>query len=1382
MAKTMFGDEAVTTPSQTQTMFGDTAAPAPTQPEEEVGTFEDISKGAASGLLAIPQGITELGALGIDYAFDTNTSRDVTGAFESVRDTLGIRPQGTAGQVTESIVNFAGAAIPVIGFLSRASRVAQGGKVLESTSKLGRAAEALGSSATGKALLSSRPRQAVTTSVAAGVADLFVSKDGQATISDGFDALPEALNTEEDTGLMGRDEAARRFRNKLRVGAEGAGISGAFEVAFPVIGGVARGASQIPGVSSAANVISRGFSALGDKFAQNKTMKKWFTSAGLTPRELYEDLTSTEALVDELTDAASKNLAAFDTAAKKVVKGQGILGVFGLGKGGITKAHDDLLRFLEGDTQALDVYGKEVVSAGQTMRDQIDGLTDILSRQLENVSEEVLDPKLKAKLLAELEENKGSYLRRIYNGALDPEKVIDGSIKETPMYKSAVGEVAKILRNRDKSYVKSGIMKELRELDDYTADAARMIDGELLGDINDAGVDAVQAIRNRKESMESGAKALGADGRKPLYEISEGLLKDRKAFLDKAPSFRALINQSRDPKELYLRTVGDLSNIVASNNLYDNFAATYRQGIAGARETINAGGRPLVVSSSNLSTSDADFLVGQGYKQLGTFDKKSAFGGKYGSLSGDYVAPEVYSALTIPMRAQTGLGEALAISLQAKGLSQMAKTVLNPLAQVRNFLSGSFFLGANGNVMRNMELGDSWRLTWGKAADLADDDFRKFYEMTGKLGVRDQNLQVNEFRQLLREGKDLEYSGRMAAGLQTILDKTPGVRGLQKIYSGTDTFWKISGMLAEKAKYAAAFRKAGINLDDSQAPKFAAAVESLIRSGVAPRSSGLAGVVDDVHFFDLLSSDIVKATMPTYSRVPEAIKQIRRIPLVGNFVAFPAEIVRNTANIFNQGLKEMSFKATPELVEAVGEKAARQMQKEIRAIGAQRMTSYVGMAYVVPRSAQGAAMELTGTTAEDMEALNRMVPEYLRGHILIPLNKPEKGKLQYIDFSYMNPYDFALSPARQALRIYNEKGEVSSNEVANLTAGLWQGVKTFFEPFAGESLIAERIQDVLPQNYFGRGGKTGFGAEIYGKSEDTGTQLRRSMNHILGGFNPGLIEQFALERGGEFVPGRATRAAFGIPGRQGQESSTKEELLTAVTGLRRMDLDLPNTLFYRGYEYSDLRTDAVGNFSTVAKRNDATEQEIIDTYRRTNQDLYRAQAKLMQVVEAARQLGMSDGDIRYALKKEANVGNRELNAVMRGVFEPIKISTNLRQDIAREAFMRKQPRLVTRLPEAELAKIRNEMFGIKLRPEEPVEAQTTMFGDTPAPATAPRTTMFGDTSAPAPVPAPRPQTAPRTTMFGDTVAPAPSPASQPRNEVSPILVPDPVTRATFGAK
>jgi len=1313
--------------------------------EEEVGTFEDIARGALSGITRIPQGIVELGASGIDAAFDTNTSREVTESFEELRDTLGIEPEGTAGKVSESIVNFAGAAIPVIGWLSRASRVAQGGKVLESKSRLGRAAERLGESKTGKTLLGSRPRQAATTSVAAGAADFFVATDGQATISDGFDALPEDLKTEEDVGLFGRDEAARRLRNKLRVGAEGTALAGAFEAIFPVVGGTVRGISQTPGVNTLANVVNKGFEKLGDKFNESSTLKGWFTSAGLVPKDIYEDVTTTEAFVDEITDIAAKNFTTFDKELKKVVKGQKL---FGKGKQGINKAYDDLFRFLEGEEQALDEYGKEVVSSGRTMRDQIDGLSDLISKQVDELPETLVDPKDKQRILAEFAKNQGSYVRRIYEGSLDPKKVVDGSIRETTEYKQAVEEIFTAM-NRPS--------KDKKTVEELRAEAQSFVDRQLTGDMVNLGIDPLQALRNQKESFDAGARQLQEGPRRKLYNISEGLLKDRVKLLDKSPTLRKMLKQVTDPKEVYLRTVGDLSNFFAGNNLYTNIAKNFREDIDSALTKINDGGRPLIVSGFNISKPQMQELTRQGYKKLGEFDGGSAFGGQYGALSGSFVAPEVYNGLTVPVRAQNGLQEALAVSLQAKGLSQMAKTVLNPLAQVRNFLSGSFFLGANANVVRNMELNDSWRLTWGKAADLADDDFKKFYDLTGRLGIRDQNIQVNEFRQLLQEGKTLEFSGKAAAGLQSILDKTPGVRALQKVYSGTDTFWKVAGLLGEKAKYAAAFKKSGLNVDKLDS----AVVDGLVAAGIAPRKAGLSGVLDDASFLDLFASDIVKKTMPVYSRVPESIKAIRRVPLIGNFIAFPAEIIRNTSNIFNQGVKELSFRATPDMVANMGAKNARQLEKEIRAIGAGRLTAYVSSAYAVPLAAQKSAMRLTDTSEEEMNALQKVVPEYMRGHVLIPLEKSKDGKMQYIDFSYMNPYDFALAPARQALRIYGEKGEVSENEVANLSAGLFQGIKTFFEPFAGESLIAERLQDVLPQNYFGRGGKTGFGAEIYGKSESSGEQLRKSFNHILGGFNPGLVEQFVLERGGEFVPGRVTRALADIPGRQGQESTGKEELLTAFTGFRRMDVDLPNTLFYRGYEYTDLRSDAVGNFSSIAKRNDSTEEEIVDAYRRTNEDLFRAQAQLKQVVDAARELGMSDQKIRFALKKQTGMGNRELNAVMRGKFEPFRVSGKVRQDIAREANYLKQPRIVTRLPNAELFDIARELRGRDLIIQEPEETPENLF----VPEITVQEPVEPQAQAPAPV-----QTQAVASVQARVAAPTQAVAAIPRT--SPTLVPN----------
>jgi len=67
--------------------------------------------------------------------------------------------------------------------------------------------------------------------------------------------------------------------------------------------------------------------------------------------------------------------------------------------------------------------------------------------------------------------------------------------------------------------------------------------------------------------------------------------------------------------------------------------------------------------------------------------------------------------------------------------------------------------------MRGMPFGDSLRLTAGKAANLADDEFRNLFEITGNLGLRNQNLTVQEYRNLLKEGSDMKVAGKTQAGV-----------------------------------------------------------------------------------------------------------------------------------------------------------------------------------------------------------------------------------------------------------------------------------------------------------------------------------------------------------------------------------------------------------------------------------------------------------------------------------------------------------------------------------------------------------------------------------------------------------------------------------------
>lgn len=1300
--------------------------------ESDRGVLEEIARGTGAGLLGIPQGIAELGAMGIDYAFDTDTSAATTEFFENAKTRLGLDPETTAGKAAEGISNFAGAFIPVAGWLGRAGQAAKGAKALGKTGAFTRSAERFGASDLGKALVGSRARLAGTTTLAGGVSDFFVSPEGTGTLLDAFDAVPENLQTEEESGLTGRDEAARRLRNKLRVGAEGALMGGLFEAAFPVLRGTAVGVANAPGVPALARTLNRGLEAIGSRLAGVDKLQNLFTARGVRPQEIFEALETTDATVTTLQREAESSLMEFDAAAKKVAGNMFTGRIKGGGRAGLDKAYDDLLRYLQGSDEALESYGNDVLKPARQMRDQISRMSTTIAEQIKNSG---LDAQTKKDLLGEFEKNAGSYVRRLYRRFEDPDFYVDEKTLRSPLYKQAIDEVQGIMQRMDEGAVRRGELQQVRVGDELRAAAEQQVKKQLGLDVLDRNLDPAAAARIQGQQVKKGRSQIQKEGQ-PLHELAEGLLAPRSRFMDESPALRELMGEIKDPRRAYLRTVEDMAKFVATNRLYQDVGQRFGQDYTQAISAMNRGGRPMVIQ--NVPSAEAAQQLSElGYKQLGAQAQNSLFGGSYGSLTGSWVAPEVYASLTMPTRMTQGfLNETLALSLQAKGAAQAAKTVYSPITQVRNFISGVFLTMANGNVMRNMDFSDSFRLTAGKAANLADDEFRRLFEMTGSLGLREQNITVNEFRELLKEGSNLTVSGKVQGGLQKAKDRIPFANSLERLYSNSDTFWKLVNWNAERAKYAAAFRKAGLSPESANLNAFA---DDLVRAGLGSRTSELSGTAD---YLDILASDIVKNTTPNYSRVPEAVKAIRRIPFVGNFVAFPAEVIRNTSNILNQGLKEMGFSAQA-LVDAgrLTPQQARQLERQIRGIGAQRLSGYVASAMVIPTGIQMTAKEILGYDDEQMEDLQKLAPYYMKGHQLVPLSRPENGDVEYIDLSYMMPYDFAMAPARAALQLYSEKGAVGASEATQLREAAFAGLGKLFEPFAGESLIGERLLNVTA-----RGGRTPLGAELYTQNTPFGEKMKIGFNHIAGAFVPGAAELFMQERRGDFVAGRLPRSLTGTPSATGQVYRPYEEGAALVSGLRSMRTRLDETFSYKGFEYNQARRDATSVFSRVVNANDTTEQDILEAYNKANEQLMVGQAQLYDLVQSAKRLGMSDRDIRQQLTEVARLGRKEVSKIMRGQFDPLNVSDDRVKTVLREG--REQARVTKRLPVGELKAIERTLMREPL-PNVAFDAEQARTQETIEQVPGvPSTNPFAALRAPAPdtgvVPTPAPVQAPAT--------------------------------------
>jgi len=1322
--------------------------------EEEVGTFSDIAQGVGAGAVGLVQGIAETGAAITDFAFDTNTSQSVTKGFESTKDYLGLTPETTAGQTAEALTTFGAALIPVIGWVGRASQVARGASVLPTRSVLKAGADRFGKSKAGKTLLGGdsaftvRAKLAATTSLAGGAAEMLVAPDGTHTLSDAFDILPDALETEVDSGLQGRDEAARRLRNKLRMGVEGTALGAAFEAAFPVLGATTKAISMTPGVPATARAVSGGLDYIGRKMsgAFNGKVGQYFTSTGSTRADIFEDLRTIENVTDQQAETTSRLLDSFDREVKKSV---GAMRLLGRGKEGVQKAYDDFLLFMEGDKDALSAYGKGVVGAATKARSQIDELTEMGITELEmSVRAGTVNKELAEAAIAEMRHNKGSYLRRAFEGAFDDETVSIKDVMKKPAYKKAVREISRRIQTANADDLAE--QAELRGVGPSVI-ADEIAEAEIkkffAKSALDEGFDTPEAAELIAKAATQGSRVVAE---KPLHVLSEGLFKKRSKYLDNSPALRELMREVRDPRDLYIRTVSDLSKFVMTNKMYRRLAATDRVIFDDARDLLRAGQRPMIVSGENVTQGMAEELSKFGYTQLGKYQPitgekagKTIFSGQYGAISGDFVLTELKSALTVPPRSSNIGTEMLAIALQAKGLSQMSKTVLNAIAQVRNFAGGTFMVGANGNLPRTAELGPAFDAVYKKMDGLSDTEKDDFFRMVGDLGLVDENLAVNEMKLLLQETEGLK-SGAAGGKLNALVNKVPGVKALQQIYSDTDTYWKTVGFLGEKAKYSAAFRKAGLDPDN-----LGMITQDLVSSGIATRSSDL---LSKHGFINVFAADIVKETMPIYSRVPEVIRGIRKIPIAGNFVAFPAEVLRNTTNIVQRGVRELGFKASDDLIKKLGPDRAKELERQIRAIGMNRLASYTTSAFVIPAAISRASYAATGVSEEQVNDMRPLLPYYMEGSQLMSLAKPKDGKWEHADLSYMLPYDFAYAPARRAMQIYSQKGELGAGEAEQITAGLWGAFSSFMEPFASESLIAERIQDALPREYFGRGGETATGAPVWSDVNDTGTKVEKSFRHILGGFTPGVVEMMVRPTAQKIEPGRVTSAITGDPTRTGREYNIHEEAFSAVTGVRKLELDVDKSLSYRGYEFTELRSQALSDFARIAKSNDSTDQDVINGYRAANEDAFRAQRQMYGFIKAAKAAGLNTRDIIVALKRDSNLGTEELALLMQGRFRPVSISDKLFRDVYIEQAVKGEPRAISMLPAQQLGQMYANIAGVSLEDDSPYqepEPQLDLSEATPidlssAPNAGAQSPGAAIPPLAAPAPAPATSTTPQT--------------------------------------
>jgi len=467
-----------------------------------------------------------------------------------------------------------------------------------------------------------------------------------------------------------------------------------------------------------------------------------------------------------------------------------------------------------------------------------------------------------------------------------------------------------------------------------------------------------------------------------------------------------------------------------------------------------------------------------------------------------------------------------------------------------------------------------------------------------------------------------------------------GKKFAQDAYTAEDDFWKIFSWVGEKARIEK-------SLDDMQGGNTLAKGDDIIQVLDDGTLKNLGKYNEE--WLEKRAADLVKNNVPNYAYVSDFVKGLRKAP-VGNFVSFPAEIMRTSTNIVETALKEINF--TLQLPKK-GANGKYLTVKPFASIGKQRLRGMALTTAVVPASiATGAAM-LYDVSKDEIEALRRYVPKWSKNSTLVPI-RDKDGKLSYIDFSRMNAYDLLLNPIQGVINSIEEGRTDNNGIMGDFIKGLAEGTKEIAEPFITSSLWVEALQDVLPTAILGRGGIDADGRKIYNEADSEGNKLMARMMHLIDAVAPFNASQMNRLFKSAMPEGSAlSYDKYGKDFKLGKE-------LSGLVGLRAVDVDPERGIKYKINEYQkNVRNSRSLFTSKILKGGPVSAEEVVDAYINANRALYESNKIMYKDMQAATTLGMSDSAVETIM--EGRGAGTAYDHLSEGTFKPYTVSDAVAQ-------------------------------------------------------------------------------------------------------------------------
>jgi hypothetical protein len=1232
----------------------------------------DVPVGAVKGLSQAVQGLLSLGAMPIDYLANTDLLNGINDLFDKITPDT----KTAVGDITSVIAQFGvpfGAAVKIAGGITK----------LKGISTMTQ----LGSLPTRAAKGTELVKRAGYYGTLGGLTDFAVSTPGKlGTLSD-LTGLTQQTDFE---GLTGKDRAVEELKGKLKFGAEGALIGGAVPL-LPTAASVGFRYGIVPGAKVVGTVGGKALEYVVDKplsFAINRIVGS--KEKSILQQSLIKSGSLIQKGVEKTGLAGDWRHRPIEGGAISYIKrnltrlADQFKSARGL-TGELKSVQDSAVTKIAGQEKTLKAIGGRIEDAQRALiknfKIKFDNGESILKLQIENnkvkdyilASGQTADDIL-ATLPKDLHKDVKAF-KDIIVKTNNKYKIFGADLKQMAMldydsyakqrfgaFNNKKFRFNPLLENKAFDFFKEQIKKNPEMMTAITNAAAKSktsVDVILNQQTKDKLLNfkktVIQDNANPESLFKEVAKASDIDPKdvlkgnaqvpdviKKLLSVEEGRTAGElafkgakdvsgKAITKDVATFNAL-NAGLDVvlsqgKQMYGKLAFD-DYLKKGLNTIDNPTGLIHTPESMARLRIQSGPGAMNNLKNIASRERLPDIV----------TTSELFNGRY------FAAPEIANALVGAKEITSGLYSIPFYKsfMALKAGAQISKTILSPMTQIRNFTTASMFPLANGLIGGRIGFKDAWGLTIGdifQGAKTTPEKIAKIERLIER-GVIDQNINVQEMRRVLEATKDgkISFSKMM---------NTPIMRKLTDIYQGADNFWKIYTDNFYQGSLKSAYGDPSAIITGAKAGTQAAKnADTFFRNyddwfrTVAGREldriNPLTGLPKTpLEVAEEASAYLVTNTVPTYSKVPMIIENIRNLPL-GNFVAFPAEILRTTSNIISIGARELTS-----------------TNPFIRQMGARRLvgvsTVLGGIGYTTKKGAQ----YLTGVDDETMDSFQRsFAPPYQKNSTLIPVSAPdENGKFKYYNFSYSNPYDTLVAPANAILAAFSEGRLRQDNVTSIVMDALFGGaidpnkrkgaITEFLQPFITESIGTERAFDVTV-----RGGRDSRGKVIYYPQDGADVIIAKSLNHILGGLSPGALTS-------------SSRIWDGATGRfsdYGTQKDMSDEVVALLSGVRVEEAkplaSVPFILTSYGKDKSNIRS----KFSRKAYSARTSAEEKLGAYSQYVVESYDSQNKMYQIIEDATNLGIDERTLKKLFEKRLT--KTETRALFRGEFKPPAYSKN----------------------------------------------------------------------------------------------------------------------------